>query len=545
MTNSIDPITSKRTGLPVIAPAKKDTTTVYKEIKKEDDPKPVLNPTQAAEGQRLASLIARPDLLVAGDSLISADLLPCGTLDPASIKTSDIKTHGNIVVIITGPFAGGKDTIAKELVNDSVLNITKAILYTTRPIGKNETNGIDYNFLTKEQFIEMRDKNGFLSWNELEPGFYGIGLPATKQLLESGKDVIAVVGPTVATPLKKGLTIANIPYIEIFVSPISKDTLLEPSGVNIAIENLKERIRKRNRGGTDETKLDLLMQRSKGWLNEPGRFQHIVENPDGKLDLAMASIKDLIKAKKSNESKALVFTQDSASLQFEKIGSIDDEFFKLHNLKANSNIAVIISGPSGAGKGSVLNEVFKDTSMKVGKALSSTSRKPRPNEKDGVDYYFVSKEEFENRIRNNELLQWWVGTNANYYGSSEKQIQELFDSGNDAVLDMDIKGSNFFRYVLKRLNVPFVDIFISPVPTDTLKDANGIEAAKKILRERLGNRGSGETSVQIEDRVNKAVEYLNAANTFTHIIENTDGKLDETVDKFIKIIKDKKGKLKG
>ncbi len=535
MSTNLDPISIKKI-LPVnISPTKEENTSNTVEM---NDSKLQGIPSQLAEAQRLASIVARPDLLTAGASLPPTDLLPCGTLDPISIKSSDLKTYGNVVVIITGPFAGGKDTVAKSLLEDSSLKISKAILYTTRLQGKGEINGVDYKFLNRDQFIENRKNNQFLSWNELEPGFYGVGLSDTKISLESGKDVIAVVGPTVATPLKKGLTIANIPYIEIFISPVSKEILAQPSGVDLAIENLKERIRKRNRGGTDETKLDLLMQRSREWLSEPQKFQHIVENPDGELDTAVSSIKKLIETKKSEKP-----TQDPASLEFEKTGSINDEFFKLHSLKSNGNTAVIISGPSGAGKGTILEKAFKDDSIKLAKAINSTSRKPRPNEKNGVDYHFFSREEFENKIKSNELLQWLVGTNDNYYGSSEKEVQEIFDSGKDAVIDVDIKGANFFRYVLKRLGVSVADIFISPVPKDMLKDPSGIDNAKKILRERISKRGSGETEMQIEDRVNKATEFLNAANSFTHIIENTDGKLDEAVNEFIKIIKDKKATL--
>lgn len=501
-----------------------------------------LNPTQSAALQREAALVIRPDLLTAGSDLPSTDRLPCGTLDPAFIASWNLKGFGNIVIIITGPIAGGKDTVAKALLDNKLLTLAKVILYTSRPMGKNEVNGLDYNFVSREQFIEARDRNEFLSWNDLETGFYGVGLNSTRDLLNSKKDIIAVVGPTVAKPLKQGLNIANIPFIEIFVSPVSKNILEAPGGIDIAIEVLKERIRQRNRGGTDETKLDLLMQRSREWLREPQRFQHIIENPNGSLDTAINNVKNLILAKKIELNQTSEQVKHPALSEFEEAGSVNDVYLKSLKLNSKGGFALIISGPSGVGKGTILKEVLfaegrKDNSLNAEfeKVIGYTTRPKRLNETNGIEYDFITKEEIIEKIKNNELIEWLSVVNGHFYGTSEKQIQKIFDKNKNPILDIDIKGTRFYKQVLNKLGIPTVTVFISPVPKEMLSTSEGLDKAKEILKRRLEGRSSGETKEQIDGRIKKATEYLQAAKGFDYVIENTEGDLEKSVKEFIKI----------
>ena len=87
-------------------------------------------------------------------------------------------------------------------------------------------------------------------------------------------------------------------------------------------------------------------------------------------------------------------------------------------------LLIILSGPSGVGKGTVRQELFKDESLNLAYSISMTTRKPRPAETDGVDYFFVSEEEFKQRIENNELLEYaqFVG---NYYGTPKFYVEKL------------------------------------------------------------------------------------------------------------------------
>ena len=486
------------------------------------------NLAQDAALQREAALVNKPQ--VATD-------ISTNRVSPVETKSLKLDNY-NLAIIITGPFGSGKDTIANQFINDKTSNIQKVVLHTTRQKGPNELDGREYHFIDREKFYEMVKDNKFIQWNEFKTGCYGTAENSVKSLLNSHKDAVFAVGINVANTLKIGLKNANIPFVEMFVSPISREELEKPNGIDEAIEILKERMIKRGRG---EKEFDLLIQTAREWLSDAHNFKNIVENSDGKLDITLNTVKELIQTKKEELAKIKnnPSTEDSAAVQFEKFGFINDEFFKLHNLNAKGNVAIIISGPSGVGKGTILNKAFKDDSLKLAKVISSTTRKPRPNETNRVDYYFITKEEFEKKIEANEFLEVVKGTNDNYYGNSEKQLQEIFDGGKNPLFDIDIKGGNFFRYILKRFNIPVIDIFVSPVPKDMLNEPYGIEKSKEILKERLIHRGSGETPEQIQDRLNKAVEFLNAANSFTYFIENTEGNLEKAIEKFIKIVKGK------
>lgn len=512
-----------------------------------------INPEQQEERkgtitlQREASLTTKPNILaqIETDSerqarlvKVHPDNLPCGYLESTSLSNLDLRATGNIVVIITGPFGGGKDTIANALLGDTSLKTTKSILYTSRPMGNKETNGVDYYFVSRDEFLKMRDGNDFLSWNDLEPGFYGVHLQKTKELLDSGKDVVVAVGPTVAKPLRNGLSIAGIPFVEIFMLPVPKATLSEASGIDKAIEILRERLRGRNRGKTDETYIELLMQRSRLWLSELDRFQHIVENPDGKLDIAVAKVKDVVKAKRQE-----VFESLSPREQFDNFGYVSESYFKLHNLKASGNIAVIISGPTGVGKGTIISKLLGDNSLQLEKGVGSTTRQPRSTEVNGVDYFFLTQDEFEQKIKSGELLEWTIVHNGNYYGYLEKAAQGIFNGKQNLLMELDPKGARFYRYLFYRFGIPVLDIFISPVPKDTLRDELGIERAILVLRERAEKRGGNETQAQMDERMRLAREWFSLAGEYSYIVENTEGNTDKAASAIAEIIKQKRIEL--
>ena len=90
----------------------------------------------------------------------------------------------------------------------------------------------------------------------------------------------------------------------------------------------------------------------------------------------------------------------------------------------SKGLLIILSGPSGVGKGTVRQELFKDETLNLAYSISMTTRKPRPNEKEGVDYFFVSEKEFEDKIEKGELLEYakFVG---NYYGTPRFYVDEL------------------------------------------------------------------------------------------------------------------------
>lgn len=158
-----------------------------------------------------------------------------------------------------------------------------------------------------------------------------------------------------------------------------------------------------------------------------------------------------------------------------------------NNLKATKGLLLIISGPSGSGKGSIAGELL--THERFVFSVSATSRPPRRTEEDGVHYFFKTKEQFEELIMKNELLEWaeFLG---NYYGTPKKYVEEQLRDGMNVILDIEVQGA----LQVKRAFPESVLIFILPPNTEELKrrligrgteDENAINARMKKSREEL------------------------------------------------------------
>jgi len=160
----------------------------------------------------------------------------------------------------------------------------------------------------------------------------------------------------------------------------------------------------------------------------------------------------------------------------------------------------VVSAPSGAGKTTLCRAILKRFSD-IRFSISSTTRKPRPNEIDGVDYHFIDKKEFQLKIKQSQWAEW-EEIYGNYYGTSSEFVEKCLSTGEDVLFDIDVKGSKQF---LKRY--PFgITIFIMPPSLDA-------------LRQRLGARGT-ETSEVVERRLSIAEQEINAGKNHRHIIIN-------------------------
>ena len=126
-------------------------------------------------------------------------------------------------------------------------------------------------------------------------------------------------------------------------------------------------------------------------------------------------------------------------------------------------LLIIISAPSGAGKGSVINELLKmDNNLWL--SISATSRPMRTNDEEGKTYYFYTKEEFENKIKEDYFLEY-ASYAGNYYGTPKKYIKEKIDSGKDVILEIEIQGA----MQVKKLIPEALCIFIMPPSLKELK----------------------------------------------------------------------------
>lgn len=179
---------------------------------------------------------------------------------------------------------------------------------------------------------------------------------------------------------------------------------------------------------------------------------------------------------------------------------------------------IVISGPSGVGKSTVIEKILEDE-PNICFSISATTRDPRPGEQDGVNYFFVDREEFERMIREGELLEYaeYVGK---YYGTPKKAIDDVLEDGRDVLLDIEVQGA--LQVMEKRPDA--LTIFIAPPSVDTLV-------------ERLHGRGTNDEET-IKKRVERALEELDKQHLYTHRVINDT--VPETVQKIKDIIANSK-----
>ena len=179
-------------------------------------------------------------------------------------------------------------------------------------------------------------------------------------------------------------------------------------------------------------------------------------------------------------------------------------------------LLIIMSGPSGVGKGTIREELMKDKSLNLFYSVSMTTRNMRPGEVNGREYYFVTKEDFMKQVADDNLLEWaeYVG---NCYGTPRDKVEAMRNEGKNVLLEIDVKGAeNVFKKV-----PDVVSIFIAPPSVEE-------------LRNRLRGRGT-ESEEVINNRVNAAAKELEYKALYKHVVIND--KLEDAVEEIRQIIK--------
>ena len=182
---------------------------------------------------------------------------------------------------------------------------------------------------------------------------------------------------------------------------------------------------------------------------------------------------------------------------------------------------LIFSAPSGAGKSTIVNYLLEQN-LNLFFSISATSRLPRGTEKNGVEYYFLSPDEFREKIKDNEFLEYEEVYSDRYYGTLKSEIQRITDNGGNVIFDVDVVGGCRIKehYGDKALSV-----FVEPPSIDALKD-------------RLEKRGTDSAEV-IKDRIEKAEYEMTFAPRFDVVIHNEDLEIAKAevlavVSKFLK-----------
>lgn len=180
----------------------------------------------------------------------------------------------------------------------------------------------------------------------------------------------------------------------------------------------------------------------------------------------------------------------------------------------------LVSGPSGVGKGTIREKILADESLKMQLSVSCTTRKPRVGEQDGVDYYYISEQEFDKKVEENAFVEHvkYVG---NCYGTLKSELIRITESGHNVFLEIEIVGA---LKVIDEMDV--VSIFILP-------------PSEEELHARLTNRGT-ESAEVIADRLRKAKFELEYQDKYTYKVVNDE--LSHAVELITNIIKEETSK---
>ena len=181
-------------------------------------------------------------------------------------------------------------------------------------------------------------------------------------------------------------------------------------------------------------------------------------------------------------------------------------------------IVVILSSPSGAGKTTLVKKIAKKNNYNI--SISHTTRKPRSEEIDGQDYFFVSQEKFKNLFKNDEFLEY-AKVFENYYGSSKKWVIENLNKGKNVIFDIDWQGTEQIKS--KKLNYKLITFFILP-------------PSKSELFKRLKNRDMNDKNI-VEERMKQFNEDINHWKNYDFVVINDN--LEKCYNEIVNLINKK------
>lgn len=186
-------------------------------------------------------------------------------------------------------------------------------------------------------------------------------------------------------------------------------------------------------------------------------------------------------------------------------------------MNINKGKIILISGPSGVGKKTVLDEILNNKNLNIVYSISATTRPKRHNEIHGKDYYFLSHNEFKNGINQGDFLEY-AEFCGNYYGTPKQKIFEQLNQGKNVLLEIETLGAKNIMQQFDKDEI--ISIFLIP-------------PSLEILKQRLINRGT-ETLETIDKRVKKASDELKHQDMYQNIVVNDD--VNQTIKEITKII---------
>ncbi len=180
---------------------------------------------------------------------------------------------------------------------------------------------------------------------------------------------------------------------------------------------------------------------------------------------------------------------------------------------------IVFSAPSGSGKTTLVRHLLNQEDLKLDFSISATSREPRGDEKDGIDYYFLDLKEFKRRIKNDEFLEWEEVYRDNFYGTLKSEVERIWQSGKHVIFDIDVVGGLDIKRLYPERTLA---VFVKPPSIEELKI-------------RLKKRKT-ESEDRINMRIAKASIELATAPQFDYIIVNND--LETALEEAHKLVED-------
>ena len=190
---------------------------------------------------------------------------------------------------------------------------------------------------------------------------------------------------------------------------------------------------------------------------------------------------------------------------------------------AKRGMLIVLSGPSGVGKGTVRKEIFSQEGNNFDYSISMTTRQMRPGEVNGKDYYFGSKEEIEKEIADGGMLEYAQYVD-NYYGTPLKYVNEMLDMGKDVFLEIEVKGAMQVREKVSD------GLFIFLTPPDLME-----------LRQRIINRGTDDLET-IDKRMEKAKDEIEMMQNYDYAVVNDE--VTKAAEKIKTIIRAERWRVK-